>query len=580
MFFSRKLDALTLLAICFVAFWWQLGSLGLIDPDEPFYAQTAREMVQTGDWVTPQIYGAPQFEKPIFYYWLVAGSFKAFGESEFSGRLPASIFATLLVFLVWAFSSRVWNARAGFLSALVLATGLEYSVMSRLMLTDIPLATFITGAIFCYWLAIREPQKKDQWIFWHFVCAGLAVLTKGPLGSLVTIMATVVFSWSTGRQMLFRGRGLWTGLLAYAVIVVPWYATMFAWHAKPFWDEFFIRDNWYRVLRAEHPSNNHWWYYVGLLFLGSLPWMPAIALTVRRACFRIRHDEAAFFQWCWLLTSLIFLTICQSKIPSYAFYLFVPLAIIVGKTLDDFLSNGFASNGERRMVLGTAVFQCAVVGIFAALTLTEPAIDPTSSWLANKAVSLNKTLRPFDAPILLVFAGLAASMVFFFLKKYSAWIMVSSTAGLALLVGALTIARPAVEAESSARPVALALLKMRQNNEPILTGKFLSRGIIYYTHADVTAPEPAVQILAKNPQPFWAKHPIPVVLWKTKKATNPAIDLAKFLEKHPVVLCTLRKSEWRTLSKEPAFKDQDGYAEIGENIVVRAIRPASPEAVK
>ena len=158
--------------------------------------------------------------------------------------------------------------------------------------------------------------------------------------------------------------------------------------------------------------------------------------------------------------------------------------------------------------------------------------------------------------------------------------MVSSTAGLALLVGALTIARPAVEAESSARPVALALLKMRQNNEPILTGKFLSRGIIYYTHADVTAPEPAVQILAKNPQPFWAKHPIPVVLWKTKKATNPAIDLAKFLEKHPVVLCTLRKSEWRTLSKEPAFKDQDGYAEIGENIVVRAIRPASPEAVK
>ena len=147
--------------------------------------------------------------------------------------------------------------------------------------------------------------------------------------------------------------------------------------------------------------------------------MPAIALTVRRACFRIRHDEAAFFQWCWLLTSLVFLTICQSKIPSYAFYLFVPLAILVGKTLDDFLSNGFASNGERRMVLGTAVFQCAVVGIFAALTLTEPAIDPTSSWLANKAVSLNKTLRPFDAPILLVFAGLAASMVFFFLIPFS-----------------------------------------------------------------------------------------------------------------------------------------------------------------
>src|ERR1700749_1367895 len=95
-------DLLLLLALCFVVFWWRLGALGLIDPDEPFYAQTAREMVQSGDWVTPQIYGAPQFEKPIFYYWLVAGSFRAFGETEWAGRAPTAVFATALVLLVWA----------------------------------------------------------------------------------------------------------------------------------------------------------------------------------------------------------------------------------------------------------------------------------------------------------------------------------------------------------------------------------------------------------------------------------------------------------------------------------------------
>ena len=76
-------DLLILSLLCYVAFWWRLGQIGLIDPDEPFYAQTAREMVETNDWITPHIFGAPQFEKPIFYYWLVAASFKLFGQTEF-----------------------------------------------------------------------------------------------------------------------------------------------------------------------------------------------------------------------------------------------------------------------------------------------------------------------------------------------------------------------------------------------------------------------------------------------------------------------------------------------------------------
>src|SRR5215210_5892439 len=104
----RRQSIFILLIACLVLFWWRLGTLGLIDPDEPFYAQTAREMVQSGDWVTPRIYGAPQFEKPIFYYWLVAGSFKALGETEFAGRMPTAVFATILVLLVSWFGSRVW----------------------------------------------------------------------------------------------------------------------------------------------------------------------------------------------------------------------------------------------------------------------------------------------------------------------------------------------------------------------------------------------------------------------------------------------------------------------------------------
>ncbi len=570
MFKNRKIDLVVLLVVCFAAFWWRLGTLGLIDPDEPFYAQTAREMVQSGDWMTPQIYGEPQFEKPILYYWLIAASFKFIGETEFAGRMPATVFATILTLLVWWFGSKAWNARTGFLAALVMATGLEFCVMSRLMLTDVPLAAFIAGSVFCYWLAVREVEHRDKWMFWHLVWAGFAVLTKGPLGSLVTIMATVAFSIGTKRGHLFRGRGFWWGVVAYAVIVVPWYGAMFAWHAKPFWEEFFIRDNWMRVLVAEHPSNNHVWYYPGLLLLGSLPWMPAVALTVWRAWGRLREDEAAFFQWCWLLTSLVFLTICQSKIPSYAFYLFVPLGLLVGRTLDNLLEHGFASAGERRLVIGFAVFQCALVGIFAALTLSDTSPLSTTTWLGEKAASLTRTLRPFEVPVLMVFACLLVSLVFLLRRSLSTWMLASSTASIALIVGALTSALKAVEAESSARPVAQMLMREREGDEPMLTGKFLARGVIFYTNTDIRAENPAVRVLSKKAQPFWAAHPIPVVVWKK--------GLREFLEEHPSALCAFRKGDWRSFADESAFSAREDFAEFGENVVVRARRKVKPAA--
>ena len=535
MFQSRKIDFLVLAFVCVAAFWWQLGALGLIDPDEPFYAQTAHEMIQSGDWLTPQIYGAPQFEKPILYYWLLGGSFWIFGESEFTGRLPTAVFATLLTMLTWLFGSRLWNRRAGFCAALALATGLEFCVMSRLMLTDVPLAVFFTGAIFAYWKAARDEKQRNLWIFVHFVCSGLAVLTKGPIGSLVPLMATVCYSLSTRRRLLYSGAGLWWGLAAYAIIVVPWYGLMFAWHGRQFWDEFFVRDNFLRLIRAEHPANNHFWYYPGLLFLGSIPWMPAVALMVRRFWSRWREDDGAWLQWCWLLTSLVFLTLAQSKLPSYGFYMFVPLALLVGRALDDLFERGFLSRGERWMTIGLCIAQCA----------------------GALAAPLLKIARPFGAPVIFLSALLALSLVFLFRKQFRAWLLLSAAASMSLLAGALTLARPAVEAESSARPVARELIRLRQGDEPLLSGKFLVRGIIYYTASPVS-------IIAKTAQPFWAAHPLPIILWKD--------GLKEFMASHPTALCTLRKSEWEGLKDEDAFKNREAFEVIGENVIVRARR--------
>ncbi len=541
MFQSRRIDLLVLLFVCFAAFWWRLGVLGLIDPDEPFYAQTAREMVQTHDWLTPRIYGAPQFEKPILYYWLVAGSFELFSESEWSGRAPTALFATALVLLVWGFASRVWNARVGFLAALVLATGLEFCVMSRLMLTDVPLAFFLSATLFCYWIAGEQVERRNFWIALSIACNGLSVLTKGPIGSLVPWFATLAFAWLSGRKSLYRGPGLWWGLALYAVIVLPWYSVMFAWHAKPFWEEFFVRDNFLRLIRAEHPANNHVWYYAGLLLIASIPWMPAVVLAVRRAFSNFRGDPALLFQWCWLLTSLVFLTIAQSKLPSYGFYLFVPLAVIVGRNLDLLLERGFSSIGERRLVIGFAVLQCVTV-------LVLPFV---------------KAAKVFTFPIILVAICLAVALVFLLQKRLATWLLASATASLALLAGALTQALPAVEAESSAKPVAMALLKEQRADEPLVSGKFLVRGIIYYTRQPVT-------VWANKAHPFWADHPLPIIVGQK--------GMRKFADQYPSVLCGLRKSDWSSVDEIDAFADREAFEQLGENVVVRAVKP--PEKPK
>ena len=329
-----------------------------------------RDGPDTRGWLTPRIYGAPQFEKPIFYYWLVAASFKALGETEFSGRLPTALSATILVLLTWLWGRRTFNPRAGFLAALILATGLEFSVMSRLMLTDVPLAVFLAASLFSYWQAITGTARRQAWLFAHYVFTALAVLTKGPIGSLVPLLAILTFSAITRTPLLLRGKGFLAGLAAYALLVVPWYALMFVpLFGRQFWEEFFVRDNWLPAhLRAGHPANNAIGKILRLRYpllrrpladrRVRSPGFPRSLLTLRRLWGDARQDRRLMFLCSWLLSSLVFLTIAQSKLPSYCFFLFVPLGLLVGVTLESICRVGFRTRGECRLVVGAAVFQC------------------------------------------------------------------------------------------------------------------------------------------------------------------------------------------------------------------------------
>src|SRR5436309_5316300 len=220
------LDLSLLALLCLALFGWRLGRLPLIDPDEPFYALTSREMLNAHDWVTPRIFGHPQFEKPPMVYWLVMLSTRAFGQGEAAARLPTALSAAALVLAVYVFGAKQFGRRTALPAAVVLATGLEFLIMARMLLTDMMFALFICLSCFAFWLGAHDPTRRRRWWMGAGLACGFAVITKGPLGLLVPSLAAALAWIRNDAPRRGHGGALLGGLGLFAAVAVPWYAIM------------------------------------------------------------------------------------------------------------------------------------------------------------------------------------------------------------------------------------------------------------------------------------------------------------------------------------------------------------------
>lgn len=545
-----------LLAVCFVAFWVCLGRIGLVDPDEPFYTLTAIEMLERHDWITPHIFGAPQFEKPILYFWLTMGSFKLFGVSELAARAVPALFGTLLVLQVQQFGRRLFRPRSGFLAAIVFTTTLASIAMCRTVLTDVVFAYFVVGALLSYWCASEEPARRGRWVLLHFAASGLAVLTKGPVGSLVVWMAIGAHRLVTRRRTPLHGAPLGWGLALYAAIAVPWFVVMLSKFGWEYFQAFFVHENLERLIRAEHPSSNHWYFYLMILSLGSLPWMPLLAVALLRLRSSARTSGHAFL-FCWLLTSLLFFTAAQSKLASYAYFLFVPLALWMGDTLDRALQEGVWRPRERWVALTVALLQIGVL-VMGLLPRDEVAGGPLAYGLitmsALSALGVALSLRgPSRAGVAATAAGVVALTLF---------VVGPGAASLGSLI--------------SVRAEAQRLVASEPTGLPVVTEKLLVRGAAWYTRRPVA-------VLASDPQPFWTSQNVEVLVNRR--------DVQRYLARDGAAMCILRPQtkEWKLASQggtlqvvdprrvEPeegslagedeALHDQDRY--FGHKVVAR-----------
>lgn len=324
----------TTLLLYFVALLFYLGFNAYIpvtDPVESNYALTAKEMLLSGDWLSPRIYGHYWFDKPIMIYWLIALSFKILGITDFAARLPAALFSAGSVTFMYWFGKKLFNDyKIALLSALVLGTSLEFWVLAKMIITDAVLFFFTSVSLATFYLGLR-----NNGIIWYVVAygaAGMAVLTKGPIGLVLPGIIIISYIVLTRQWQLLKKMFLLPGFLIFLLVAGPWYLKMYQIHGNAFIDTFLGLHNYVRATVSEHPDDNVFYYYLVLFPMSLLPWT-GILLTYRSILGQEIKSTHLVYLTIWPIIIIIFYSLMATKYLTYVFPASFPVALLIGYTL-------------------------------------------------------------------------------------------------------------------------------------------------------------------------------------------------------------------------------------------------------
>jgi 4-amino-4-deoxy-L-arabinose transferase-like glycosyltransferase len=321
-------------ALAFLAWGSQL--LPVTDPVESNYALTAKEMVLSGDWLSPQIYGHYWYDKPIMVYWMLAASYSLMGFTELASRFPSVLTGALSAVVLYLYMQRITkNYKIAVGSAVFLATSLEFWVISHAIITDQILFLFTIPTMLSAYLGLIENNKKHMVI--AYGASALACLTKGPVGLVLPGLLLLLWCLTMRSWEMVKRCFPWQGILCFIVIAVPWYAAMVYVHGSDFLLNFFGIHNIVRATSSEHPRDNVWYYYLALFPLAILPWT---GLSIR-AMFVGWKAKMPFYRflmtWCW--GTILFYTIMATKYVTYTYISVIPCIILAALLVPEVLEN-------------------------------------------------------------------------------------------------------------------------------------------------------------------------------------------------------------------------------------------------
>ena len=328
-----------------------LGAHTLWDMDEGVNAEAGREMLESGNWISPTFNYELRTAKPALLYWLQAGSFLAFGVTEWAARLPAVLCGLGTVLVTYELGRRLFPATTGLLAGLVLASCAEFCLISHAATPDPPLVLFQTLAFYLYW---SGSEGNRRWWFAPVGAAcGLAVLAKGPVGvALPGLVILAHLAW-TGRLGKLWDRRLWLGAAAFVAVALPWYVLVTL-DTRGVWVQAFItREN---VTRFHTPADGHsggLYYHVLFLFVLTAPWCAFLASAfwyglraARRGEGQVDTPDRYRFLAAWVLAYLIVFSIAATKLPNYVLPVYPAVAILIARLLDRWRSGSLTVPGS------------------------------------------------------------------------------------------------------------------------------------------------------------------------------------------------------------------------------------------
>ena len=386
-----------LLALLVLAWLGSLGLRPLYKADEARYAEISREMVQTGDWVTPRLNGFKYFEKPPLQYWASAAAFKVFGTNDWAARLWTGLMALAGVAVTFTAGTRLFGAPAGALGAALLAASPLYLLCGQFNTLDMGVSVFLAAAIFSFAIAQHEGQRHRRgWMLAGWALCALAVLSKGLIGIVLPAACVALYILLRREWKLLARLELVRGGALFLAIVAPWFVAVSLSNTE-FAHFFFVQEHWQRYTTGMHQRSQPGWYFVPVLALGIVPWvlptLPALRASLGAAA---REAFAArFFLGLWCLVVFVFFSASGSKLPGYILPLLPALAVLAGALL--------ARSATKALLLAQCVLVVLIGLGIALLSFYLVRLDPSRT---ESAAAYSPAL--LAAAVIIAAAGLAA----------------------------------------------------------------------------------------------------------------------------------------------------------------------------
>ena len=462
-----------LLVVVLVALTWfhALGDRPLAEPDEGRYAEIPREMVASGDWLTPRLNGFKYFEKPALQYWLTAAGFEAFGQYDWVARLWPALLGFIGALWAGFLGLRLYGRKAGYYAFLITASSLLYFALGHILTLDMSFSVLMTLGIGALVLAQRQrdehPRATRNWMLFAWAMLGLAVLTKGLAGVVLPGAAVFLYMLWQRDWTLFKSLHLIKGLLLLLLVTAPWFIEVsrenptFAWF-------FFVHEHFDRYLTTVHHRDAPVWYFVPLFALGGMPWLVSWLRGVFQP-FATRFDgaaaggfDAARLIWVYAAFIFVFFSLGHSKLPAYILPIFPLLAVLAGRAL------------AKRENLSPDALALALFGLFLIVTGTQ------AGRFATETVTLDmlRAYRDwfFLGGAIMFCAGLIAWLMDFRPWLKAALIALSAMIGFQMLFAGY----PTIGKTRTSEALAAAIRPLLKPDTPVYSVGVYPQSLPYY----------------------------------------------------------------------------------------------------